>query len=272
MTVDTNTGTSERGSVLAFFANPWVGIAGSIASVVGLILAVYFYVASTSSPDVVYYINPARAVVVKQGTASRLGVQFDNRSLTEDVTAAQIAIWNNGDQTVRPAAVLSPVAIRTDPRVAILEASVRKTSRDVVQLQLDQSRLTQGEVLISWNVLEGGDGGVLQIVYAGGPDTRFVGTGVFEGQRQIRELRYPGTIRSASEQIRSERRMRLAMGINLLGGGLMLVTGIWRIRRRRERDWGRTAMDILPPIAILVFTVYYGAGWLTFPDPPFGFE
>jgi hypothetical protein len=168
---ETPSATSSSDRLFAFFAKPWVGIVGSVASIFGVLLAVYFYFHTNGFPELVYYVNPARAVVVKQGTASRLTVLFDGRPLNQDLSAAQVALWNRGRQAIRRAAILQPIIIRTEPRVPILEATVRRTSRDVVSLDLDRTRLADGEVSVSWNILEQGDGAVVQVVYAAGPDT-----------------------------------------------------------------------------------------------------
>src|ERR1700682_4028884 len=114
--------------LFSFFAHPWVGIIGSVASILGALLAIYFYLHSVSRPELVYYANPVRTVVVKQGTASRLSVSFDAPLVTQDVTAVQVAIWNRGRQAIKREAVLEPIVIRTEPRVTILEATIRRMS------------------------------------------------------------------------------------------------------------------------------------------------
>jgi hypothetical protein len=152
--------SAGRSRFYAFFAsNPWVGLVSIALNIVGVFLTVFFYLSSTSYPELVYLVNPVRTIVVKQGTTSRLGVMFDGRPLTQDVTASQVVIWNRGRQAIRRAAILQGVTITTEPRVPILEATIRKTSRDVVGFDLDRTRLAEGEVSISWNILEGGMAG-----------------------------------------------------------------------------------------------------------------
>ena len=171
----------EPSSLIGFFANPLVGLIGTLASIIGVLLAVFFYVQSTKFHELVYYVNPAQAIVVKTGEASRLRVLVGDRELKSDVTTAQIAIWNRGNQSLRPGDVLAPILIRTSPSVPILEVTLRKKSRDVVDISLDQKHLDDGIVGISFNILEQGDGGVIQLIYAGNPDkTRVTVGGVIE--------------------------------------------------------------------------------------------
>jgi hypothetical protein len=154
--------------LVSLFKHPAVGIIGSLSGIIAIPLAIYFYSQTVSHPELVYYVNPAKAVVVKQGATTRLAVTLDSRAVTTDITAAQVAIWNRGKQSVRRESVLEPVVIRTDPSVPILEATIRKQSREVTRLNVSQDELSKGELSISWAILEQGDGGVIQLVYAGG--------------------------------------------------------------------------------------------------------
>src|ERR1700733_1814872 len=132
------------------FNNPVMTSIAWVAGVLGMILSIYFYIQSEKKRDLAYYVNPAQAVVVKTGESSNLHVFFgshgNSQELTSDVTAAQIAIWNEGNESIRPDNVLRQVVIRTNPSVPILEASIRKKSRDVINFTLDQSRLNDGVV------------------------------------------------------------------------------------------------------------------------------
>ena len=234
-------------------------------------LNVYTRVVSLRYPELVYHVNPVRATVVKQGTASRLSVSFDGKGINQDVTAVQLAIWNRGKEPIKE--VRKPVVIRTDVKAPILEATVRKTNRDVVKLTLDQTRIAEGELGVTWNELEKDDGGVVQIIYAGGLDVRIQGSGVIEGQPEIRELRYAGYIQSPAEQMRWDRRLRfLWLVISLLF--------IWNafLEFKIQRQLGFRVLNRRILLVIFAFlTVIFILAWawtaLTIdPGPPFGFE
>lgn len=253
---------------MRFFSNPVVGLISTLASIVGVPLAVYFYVEGTKFRELVYYVNPAQAIVIKTGEASRLRVSIGERELKSDVTTAQIAVWNRGNESVKPGDVLAPLTIRTSPAVPILEATVRKKSRDVVDLTLDQKHLEEGAVGLSWNILEQGDGGVIQVVYAGGPDTtKITVNGVIEGEHQIRQLQYSGTIMPVAEQIRNQHRLGYV-------GWFMGVTGLFvfcfAIFLWRE-DGFRSSLLMLVPSLITLGTGIYLILQSRIPEPPFGF-
>jgi hypothetical protein len=105
----------------------------------------------------------------KTGQLSRLSVTLDGATLNTDVTAAQIAFWNEGNDTIRNEYMLQPLILVTAPEARIFEATVRKKSREAVRIDLDTSRIDRGELGVSWNILEQGDGAIVQIIFAGPP-------------------------------------------------------------------------------------------------------
>ena len=269
--------SAGRSRFYAFFSNPWVGIVGTAAGIVGVFLTVFFYLRSASYPELVYLVSPVRTIVVKQGTTSRLGIVFDGRPLTQDVTASQVAIWNRGRQAIRRAAILQGVTITTEPRVPILEATIRKTSRDVVGFDLDRTRLAEGEVPVSWSILEEGDGGVVQLVYAGDVTTQIRCRGVIEGQRGVRELKVsPVTVVSPERQLR-------AAAINGPGYLLFALLALcliplnvwiyWHKEIAPSHGWLRLRRLLFPVGLPIVFAGAFLCMFLlaAAPEPPFGF-
>src|SRR5205823_1030419 len=133
-------------------------------SFVGVVLAIYFFIEGQRHRELLYLVHPAKAVIVKAGQLSRLSVNLDGKPLDTDVTAAQIAFWNQGSESIRREHVLLPFTLRTQPPVPIIDATIRKTSRDIVQIQLDKSGLQRGELGLSWNILERNDGAIVQLI------------------------------------------------------------------------------------------------------------
>ena len=263
---------------MRLFQNPIIGMIGSAAGVIGLILTIYFAHQSTKRRNLVFYVNPAQAVVVKTGEASRLRVLYGNEELTSDVTAAQVAIWNDGNESIRPENILQEIMIRTVPAVPILEATVRKTSRPVVSFALDHSQFAHGELGVSWNILEHDDGAVIQLVYAGPPTTKIEASGVVEGQQNIDHPHGWGTKPSEDDQKLYTPTLKLmAWTMIVLGAMMALSVSIRFVRTGR--------LPVLPTRSFPGFMVrsvfvvgplfYIGMGlFLLFklpPTPPFGF-
>jgi len=260
----------SRRSLLAFFsAHPAVGLAGSAASIIGIPLAIVLFSLNLRGPDLVFTVSPARTIVVKQGTASRLGVTYDNQPIVHDVTAVQVAIWNRGREPIRRASVLRPVVIRTEPRVGILEATIRRTSREVAHLAIDAAKAKDGELRIGWDILERGDGGAVQIVYLGGVDVGIRVDGVVEGQPQPRNV-------GSRERVATWRRWSLAgMGGFWLMLAVLFVRGLPEMLRD-TRTRGKRGWQALLGVALLIVLALGPAAFFLFeasqpPAPPFGF-
>lgn len=256
-----------------FFSNPLVGVAGSIASVVGVILAIYFFLAASEIPQLTYFVHPVRSIIVGAGQSSRLSVTFENNTITTDVTAAQVAFWNNGNRSIRRENVLRPFVIRVGNRIPILEARLLKKSRDVVTLELDSTRIQQGELAVTWNILEHNDGGVIQLVFAGNAQTPIAAEAVVEGQRAVEALSFPGTIRSPGEQYARAGREERLQGFTFLGMGVLsaLAVGFLLYRRSFRRPFGLLDyVIVVQPLVIVAMAIYFLLK-AKIPGPPFGF-
>ena len=222
----------SKGALSSFFSNPLVGVFGSIASIAGIFLAIYFYNAGREVPELTYFINPVKAVMVRAGKASRLSTIFDNKVITSDITVAQVALWNQGKKAIKSVNILKPVVIHTDNNLPILEATIRKKSRDVVKVDLNQDEISQGKVIVSWNIFEQDDGAVIQLIYAGDPGVKLKIDGVIEGQAHIRQLEYSGKIRSAEEQYIDEKNEIYYLGIICLLFGAIIIILLVIIKKR----------------------------------------
>jgi hypothetical protein len=231
----------EPSSSFRFFSNPVVGLVGTIASVLGVALAIYFYLQTKEEPNLTYYSNPAKAVLVRSGQASRLAASFDGTIIKSDITAVQIAIWNEGRASITASKVLKPIVLRTVDGSPILEASIRKVSRDVTRLSIGSSAFKVGRATLNWNILEQGDGGVIQVIYAGSPTVDVLIDGVVEGQRHITRLQPIDKSISSEKQYGEERNSLLAVAVVSLGLGIGALSLF--IAKRRKRDRYRKARE-----------------------------
>ncbi|MBK9240910.1 MAG: hypothetical protein IPL75_11745 [Acidobacteria bacterium] len=270
-----NENDSGSSAIMDFFRRPEVGIAGSVASIISIGLSVYFFLASSETPELTYFVHPVKAAVVRTGQASGLSVQFDGQVLRSDITATQIAFWNAGRRPIRGSAILSPLVIRTGNGERILEARIRKTSRDVAGVVLDSSRMASGEVEIRWSILEQNDGGVLQLVYAGNEAVELEARAVLEGQPQLVQLEYARQISTPDEQYSRRLTWQGQLPTYMMGGigAVMTVMGPWMILRKRRRgqkmrpsDWFTFLQGPIMIAMAIWFLVSEGA-----PGPPFGF-
>jgi len=180
-------------------------------------------------------VHPAKAAIVKSGVASRLSVRYNNKELRTvfdipvaqtDVTAAQIAFWNNGKLPIKKNNILKPFVIQVQGGLPILEVSIQKKSRDIIGISIDENNLKNGIVSLSWDILEHNDGGIIQIIYAGGINVEITANGIIEGQSDIRQLKFYKKMQSPSEQYTSLNNALKFMGYSYVILGIIAISGI----------------------------------------------
>lgn len=138
--------------------------------------------------------------------------------------------------------------------VNILEAKIRKTSRDVVQFTIIDSLVTSREIPVSWNILEKDDGATIELIYEGDPHAVISVDGVIVGQSQITPLSFSGKIRTPEQQIeqwRKERWINLVGAVALLSVACSMLVAMFFM----SRDDPRLSMmlrRLLPDKAFLI--------------------
>jgi hypothetical protein len=267
LTVKSGSDEFSSGTVLAI-----VGIIGSLASLISVPLAIYFYLEAKEYPQLTYYVSPTKAIVVKVGQASKLTTSYNNKVIDTDITAAQVALWNAGRKSIKVTDILKPVVIHTDNATPILEATIRKESREVVQLALNTDELQRGRASVSWNILEQNDGGVIQLIYAGDTDVNITIDGVVEGQPIIlqQSSRKPLGPEQQDDISRNENKVTAFAPLGMGIFSLLFVIGTLAFQKKRfpkfKEDWMILAMSM--------FLIILGSIFYFFPaniGPPFGF-
>jgi len=262
----------QRSRMMKFFGNPIVGVIGTIASLVGVGLGVWFFIASKRERDLTYFVHPVKSIVARAGETSALSITSNGRPVVGEVTTAQIAFWNRGSESIRSEHILEPFVIKTG--VPILEARLRKTSRAVSGIALDDSSIRKGEITLSWHILEPADGGVVQLIFEGGIDTPITASAIIEGQQTFEPLEFDRKIQSPDEQYRStfgEIRGQgyASVGIGVVSGGYFVRSAL-RTRKRTGRlpgDWWWNLVQSAFLIGAGIVFLLIGRD----PGPPFGF-
>lgn len=257
----------------SFFRRPWVGIAGFLTGLISVALAILFYVQGVQYRDLCYYVHPVKSIVAAANQTSRLGITLDDKPITGSITAAQIAFWNAGDESIRPEHVLSGMVIHTGNFAPIIEARIRKKSRGIVDIKLDNSEINKGAIGISWNILEKHDGGIIEIVFAGGINTEIEAKAVIEGQRKISVLESSQVFKSPAEQytrfIGTNRRLGyVVLGFGFFMAVLSVVVAVIGLREGRSlnKHFARIPLIAVATICMGIYIFLRKP-----PGPPFGF-
>ena len=257
----------------AFFQQPSVGIIGSFASIISLFLAVYFYMESIQKKDLTYYIHPARTVIVSTETESKISVKYREKVIETDLSVATIAFWNAGDKEIKKEDFLSPFIIKTESGVPILDAKVLKKSRDAIKIFFNYSKKDSGLIDVSWNVLEKHDGAVLQIIYASDVKEKINLYATFIGQPSISTLKYPGLIKTPSEQYETFKARQKQNGFLMLFFAIFTLFFAFFSKRKLWKNEWKSHISLIDYIQPLVFFVwaFYELVIKSVPFPPFGF-
>lgn len=213
-----------------WYEHPAFSITGFLLTVLAVVLAIYFYLGSEKVRQLDFIVSPDKALVVKS-EFSDLHVLYKSREIKEDVTAAQIAIWNAGNEPIRPEDVLSAVEIVTEPPVEILTASVRRTSRPVIGFSLDDRSLAKGLVPLSWKILEQDDGAVVQLIYVGSPSIKLKLTGTVVGRRPIVPISARGATPASEHSAGLRNEVIAGMAAAVLAFGSLLFALMLRSKR-----------------------------------------
>jgi hypothetical protein len=165
-----------------FARHPVVGLAGTVT---GIFISLLLFFLSQKERDIRYATSASPTTIVKNGQSSDLKVYFKDKELTSDVSSIQIAVWNMGRETVRRENMLSKtITLRFNPPTTILEARVKRVTRNLINFQIDRSDSSSGILHCSWDVLEHGDGALLEVFYIGASG-EILSDGAIEGQRPI---------------------------------------------------------------------------------------
>lgn len=136
--------------------NP-VGIAALILAIAGIIIPTVLWAVSKDHRELVYAVNPVRTTVVSAVECSPdLRVLYRGVDLgCENITSAQVAIWNSGNLSIRSENILKDVVIITEPEVEILDASVRGYHNEETKFAIvyDQELWMHGRIPVSWQIL-----------------------------------------------------------------------------------------------------------------------
>jgi hypothetical protein len=246
-------------ALVRYFSNPWIGILGSIASVIGLGLAVYFYRASIRDPELTVYVHPVRSSVVEVGEASGLSVTFNGKEISTDVTAVQVAFWNDGRQAIRTEDVLSELTIATANAAPILEARLRKVTRKLAGIELDISRKEEGAIIVKWKILEHNDGGIIQIIFAGSTSVEISANAAIVGQPEVFVVSGRRMARSTREEFSRWQQFARARDVTFYVFCVVVILfllGIVFMARRSGVELSPSAL-----LAILVILVMLGLAY-----------
>jgi hypothetical protein len=164
----------------------WLGIGGTIGTLIGIVLTVYLYRASQIKPVLTFGVHPLKTELQRPDYDKELGFVYQGKLVdSASITAVQVAIWNAGTRSIRDTDVLEPFHLMMPDGAAILSVRVKKITRPICGFEFvnNQTDYVSGKCLLKWRILEPDDGVVLQVIYAGSARHDPTLEGVIEGQK-----------------------------------------------------------------------------------------
>lgn len=165
----------------------WLGVVGTVGTLIGIVLSVYFYQASQIKPLLTFSVHPLKTELQRPDFDKELGFIYKGNPVnSESITSVQVCIWNAGTRSIRDSDVLDPFRLLMPDGAAILSVRVKKTARPICGFECldNQEDYKSGKCHVKWRILEPGDGAVLQIIYAGSARQDPKLAGAVEGQRE----------------------------------------------------------------------------------------
>jgi hypothetical protein len=207
--IESRTPSIERGFISICLDHPWFLRVAALASVVGIPLAFflgyYFYKLSIHERRLTYHVSPVKNSILRSGQFSELNVSVGDVKITNDLTAATVAIWNAGNEPILHNDILSPIKIVTSNHTPIYKRILARTSRAEADIRL-LPPTSLDEVQLDWKILENDDGLVLQVIYGGDSSVKLSVEGSIVGKRAPEEKLATGKWRQT---------------LNVLLGGMM---------------------------------------------------
>jgi hypothetical protein len=164
----------------AIAASPWVGFAGTVLGVVGLLASVFFYFRPPKIQRPATYKSTIRWFDGQHIPHRDIELRFRGQ-VVDKFVITHIAFWNAGKATIRSSdfAATSPLRLRVPLNVDILDVSLTgvTTEENGVRLCPLQPHEPFAEAVVDFAYFDHNDGFSVQVIHTGAPtnDIAFVG-------------------------------------------------------------------------------------------------
>jgi hypothetical protein len=174
-----------------------IGILGAIIGAIGIIASVYVYYRSKQRAAPCYVLRDEVLLDPSAPGTDTFDIFFSNEPVRRAVRKATLAIWNAGNMPIKQ----SDVAQLDPPRLTFPDGSrifTHEVSSPARRANGLNTVLNGSDVLLTFDFLDQGDGGVIEVTYEGDVRPEFKGTisGVPEGFKSAPALTL-GEVRSS---------------------------------------------------------------------------
>lgn len=171
--------------------NPWWGALGFLVGLLSIIIAIILFMIGRHTKEPIYAIQSANLIQDFTGRFDSLEITYARERIS-NLTATKVAFWNNGKDTINSGDIASadPLMIRVKNGYKILDSSVLHSKEVSNQFKIIPSK--DGlHVLIQFDYLDKGEGGVVQLLHTGksSDDVEVCGTIKGAGKPKLRTVK-----------------------------------------------------------------------------------
>ena len=216
-----------------------IGILGSISSIIGIGLAVYFYNLSNEKKEPYFFDDEIKTKIVDSKNINKAPIKIyrsNGEEIVEDVSSTNFYFWNNGRQPIRKEDILDSLVVSLDSTAEILKYELISTSREVCDIDLNQ--VSKNKLKIDFKILEKNDGLIGQVIFTGNPKQVLKLNGHVEGIRDFKS-------------VESENNFYFTLFLSLSSGILLLIIIYWGIGLFISLEDGTKSKNIIQVVTVL---------------------
>jgi len=164
----------------------FLGIFGSICSIIGLYLAFFFYNQTKETREPFFIESPIKSKLIETKNIEKAPFKiyrYDNTEINNDVTSTTLYLWNQGKKPIKSTDILDSLLISLPDSCEILKIEIIGQTRDVCNISLIQ--INKNQVKLNFNIIEHLDGFIAQLIYIGNSNQNLSISGNIEGVKNF---------------------------------------------------------------------------------------
>jgi hypothetical protein len=160
----------------------FLGVFGSISSIIGIALAIHFFNLTKEIREPFFFDYPVKTKLIESkflNDAPFKIFRLNGEEIKRDVSSSTFYFWNQGKKPIRTEDILDSLIVSLYDSSEILKFEVLGQSREVCKFNLVQ--INKHQLKLDFNIVEQFDGCVAQIIYIGDANQKLQIKGNIEG-------------------------------------------------------------------------------------------
>ena len=163
-----------------------LGVFGSIASIISIGLAFYFYNLAKETREPFFFDYPVKTKIIESKFLSDAPFKIfrlNGEEIKKDINSATFYFWNQGKKPIRTVDILDSLVVSLSASSEILKCQILGQSREVCKFKLFE--IDKNHRKLDFNIAEQFDGFVAQLIYIGEANQKIEINGNIEGVKKF---------------------------------------------------------------------------------------